>query len=484
MAEQGGCLLGVDLGTTSLKAGLFALDGRTIAIADHGYPTHRPSPGHVEQQPADWLTALDAVLGELLAGREGELLGGSICSQVQTHVFVDADGISVAPAITWQDSRAEAEALALDATVTPDERQRWWADAMAMNATHTLPRMLWMARHRPDIWARTSKVLSPKDFCLRHLTGRWSADPLACFDLVDRAGAYVAPLIARVPGATERLPPLFWPRAPMGDAAHPRFGGHTIPFVCGTMDAWAGLFGSGAAEPGAGAYFSGTSEIVMLIDDKPGGAQGVVSFIPLDGWHVHAGPTQSGGDTLRWVAALFGRSIEETLAAAATAEPEGDILFLPHLGGERAPLWDPHARGTFLGLTSATGFPEMARAALEGVACSGQMLLAAAEGAAGRDYPVLHLGGKGSLSDLWAQIRADILGVRLLRTACLDNGVIGAAILAGSGVGSFGTVREAAARMVRTERAFAPDPARAERSMRQRGRYRAAYEALKPFYHA
>ncbi|HEY0270633.1 MAG TPA: FGGY family carbohydrate kinase [Sphingomonas sp.] len=482
MAERGGCLLGLDLGTTSLKAGLFGLDGTTIAIADRGYPTHRPAPGHVEQAPADWLAALDGVLGDLLAKHEGDVLGGSICSQVQTHVFVDAAGMPVAPAITWQDSRAEAEAAELDAAVTPGERRLWWADAMAVNATHTLPRMLWMSRHRPDTWARTYKVLSPKDFCLRHLTGRWSADPLGCFDLVDRTGAYVTRLIARVAGAAERLPALAWPRDPMGMATHPRFGGRAVPFVCGTMDAWAGLFGSGAAEPGAGAYFSGTSEIVMLIDDKPGGAPGVVSFIPLDGWHVHAGPTQSGGDTLRWIAAMFGRSIEQTLAAAAAADENADIVFLPHLGGERAPLWDPHARGTFLGLTGATGFPEMARAALEGVACSGEMLFAAAASAAGRAYPVLHLGGKGALSDLWAQIRADILRTRLRRTDCLDNGIIGAAILADSAGGDLGSVREAAARMVRIDREFLPDPARAERSARLRQRYRTAYETLRPYY--
>ena len=475
-------LLGIDLGTTSLKAGLFALDGSTVAVADAGYATSHPVPGHVEQDPADWLGALDTVLAQLLDGRDpASIAGASICSQVQTHVFVDAEGHALAPAITWQDSRAEAEAAELDATITPKERTLWWNSAAAVNATHTLPRMLWMQRRYPELWSRCAAVLSPKDFCLRQLTGSWTADPLACFDLVDREGHYIDALVARVPGAAGRLPPLHWPRDAVGAGRHARFGAAEVPFVCGTMDAWACLFGSGATRPGTGAYFSGTSEIVMLIGDRPGGAEGVVSFIPYDGWHVHAGPTQSGGDTLRWLAAMFGRSIEEVLAAAATADrTASDLIFLPHLGGERAPLWDPQARGSFLGLTGATGFPEMALAALEGVACSGQLLFAAAEIAAGQAFPELFLGGNGSRSDLWAQIRADVLGRTLHRTACLDNGTIGAAILAGSGL--FGSVAEASARMVQVDRSFVPDPAQAVRAARMQRRYRLAYEALKPLY--
>jgi len=171
------------------------------------------------------------------------------------------------------------------------------------------------------------------------------------------------------------------------------------------------------------------------------------------------------------------------LAAAATADRSAsELIFLPHLGGERAPLWDPHARGSFLGLTGATGFPEMALAALEGVACSGQLLFAAAERAAWQAFPELFLGGNGGRSDFWAQIRADVLGRTLHRTVCLDNGMIGAAILAGSGSGLFGSVGEASARMVQLDRSFVPDPAQAPRAERLQRRYRMAYEALKPLY--
>ena len=249
------------------------------------------------------------------------------------------------------------------------------------------------------------------------------------------------------------------------------------------MDAFSGLIGCGAARPGEGAYISGTSEIVALIGGERGGAPGVVSFLPVDGLHVQAGPTQSGGDTLRWLAELLGHAPGQALAAAAAAArgPE-PALFLPHLQGERAPLWDMDARGTFLGLTSDTGMPELALSALEGVACSARLVLQATERAAGRRFASLHLGGGGARSDFWSQLRADVLGIPLQRVACLDTGVVGAAVMAGVGAGLFGSLAEGAERLVRVERVFMPDPAQAVRYDRMMARYVSAYETLKPFY--
>lgn len=469
-------LIGIDLGTTTLKGGLFDLSGNVIAEASQGYPMLRAGDDIVEQNPQDWLDALDHVLVSLMTHcASNEVLASSICSQVQTHVFVDAGGQALAPAITWQDLRATAEAEALAARIDPA--------LMAINASHTLPRIAWMQRHRPDLWASTAVVLSPKDFILSRLTGTAAADPLSCFDLVDGNGRYIDRLIALVPDAARVLPPLYRPTQMLGPGRHPRFGSRPVPFVAGTMDAWACLYGAGVKGPGEGAYISGTSEIVMLVGDRPGTAPGVVSFAPQHGWHVQAGPTQSGGDTLRWLSALFDRPYADVLAAAAAVPAgSGDMLFLPHLQGERAPLWDAHARGSLLGLTSASGMAEVVRAALEGVALSGRWLFEAASKAAGRSYPVLQLGGNGSQSALWSQIRADALGIRLDRLACRDCGAIGAAIIAGVGAGAFGSFTDAARRMVHVERRFTPNPELRAYYDRQFARYMAAYQALRPTY--
>lgn len=481
-------VLGIDLGTTSLKGVLFAADGELVAHHATHYPTSRHGDGRVEQDARDWLAAFWTVVDALIVGRApGDIVAIGICSQVNTYVFVDAEGAPLAPAIVWQDGRASHEAARLDGLVTDEQRQRWWGSGMAISASHMLPNMAFMASRRPDIWARTEKVLSPKDFLLRQLTGQWTADPLAAFDHVDRNGDYIDDLIALVSGAARRLAPLSSYRSVAGRLAHPKLPGCTAMVVTGTMDAFGCLFGSGAARPGEGSYISGTSEIIALIGDRPGGAAGIVSFAPVDGWHVQAGPTQSGGDTLRWLAALLGMTHGMALDLAGQADRTGDagrLLFLPHLEGERAPFWDPQARGSLLGMTSKDGAPEIALAALEGVALSAALIFDRASDAAGGRPDALYIGGTGNSSDLWAQIRADVLEVPLHRVECLDTGSVGAAIMASIGAGLQASVAEASRRFVRVEQRFLPDPARSKRYRAMKQRYLAAYEALRPLYAA
>lgn len=481
-----GYILGIDLGTTSLKGSLFDTDGQLLGSQATLYPTERHPDGRVEQDADAWSAAFWSVVHRLLDARDPSRIAAiGICSQVNTNVFVDADGRALCPAITWQDVRTEGEAARLDALLDAGEKRRWWPSGMSVSASHTITRMAWMAAHRPDIWARTAKVLSPKDYLLRQLTGCWTADPLASFDLVDGSGAYIEALTAMVPGARARLAPLSSYRSVVGPLRHAALPGCGAPVVNGTMDAFGCLFGSGATAAGEGSYISGTSEIIALIGDRAGGAPGIVSFMPVDGWFVQAGPTQSGGDTLRWLGTLLSLSHEQVLALAAGADRSADdehLLFLPHLEGERAPLWDAKARGSFLGMTSSDAAPQLALAALEGVALSGRLIFEGAAQAIGRRPSALYIGGTGNSSDLWAQIRADTLGVPLHRVECLDTGTVGAAIMAGIGAGLFADVREASRRLVRVERTFAPDPAAARRYARLAERFDVAYRQLKPLY--
>lgn len=478
-------VLGIDLGTTSLKGALFDARGQLLAHQSTTYPTTRHPDGRVEQDAADWLGAFWSVVDALLDGRDpARLFAVGICSQVNTYVFVDADGRPLAPAMTWLDGRCEDEAARLDARIDARDRARWWPSRMAVSASHMLPRAAWMAAAHPDIWARTAKVLSPKDFLLRELTGQWTADAPSAFDLVDARGAYIQPLLALVPGAADRVAPLAPYRRVIGTLDHPRLPGCRALVVNGTMDALGCLFGSGASGPGEGSYISGTSEIIAMIGDRPGSAPGIVSFVPVDDWHIQAGPTQSGGDTLRWLAEILSVSHQHVLALASQADRDGagDILFLPHLEGERAPFWDPRARGTFLGLRSDDGAPDLALAALEGVGLSARLIFDGCAEAIGRRPDSLYIGGKGNGSDLWAQIRADILGLPLHRVACLDTGSVGAAIMAALGTGLFATIADASRAFVRIERTFTPDPAKRGRYDRLIRRYGVAYEQLKPLY--
>jgi xylulokinase len=479
-----GLLLGIDVGTTAVKAGLFTRDGEVIGARSVFYPTARLGAGVVEQNPNDWMRAIDEISHELLSlepSRPIEAVG--ICSQVNTHVFVDGDGSPTLPAIVWQDGRAAPEAASIDADVDAPSRLAWWGAPIPIDASHALSRMKWVAKHRPDCWARTRWVLSPKDYCLLHLTGMPVADPIAAIGLVDLHGAYIEPLLDHVPGARHRLAPLRGFDQVVGCIRIGPLARFAPPVVTGTMDAWGGLFGAGSTAPGQGAYLSGTSETIVVISDTRIGAPGVITFLPVNGLNVHAGPTQAGGDSLRFLAQITGRSIEQLLTAAAHVDRDSaSVVFLPHLQGERAPLWDPHSRGAFIGLSANTGVGELTLAVLEGVACSAGLLLDAASEAAGMNFERLRMGGGGSKSDLWCQIRADLLGVTLDRPVNRDVGTLGAAMMAGLGAGIFATPSEAAQRMVRIERSFVPDPRTAERYARIRGAYRDLYDAVRPVH--
>ncbi len=477
-------LLGIDVGTTAVKGGLFSLSGEIIGHASRQYPTTRTRHCHVEQNPGHWLAAIAEILDELLDEHTRPLVAAmGICSQVNTHVFVDHAGIPLLPAIVWQDGRAAPEAEELDQQVTKAQKQAWWGMPAPIDASHALSRMAWVAKYHPDEWSRTRWVLSPKDYCLLHITGEAASDPVSSFGLVDQTGEYVQDLLDLVPGADRRLPPLQPMDRIIGRSRAEFCNGLNVPMVTGTMDAWGNLFGSGVASIGEGAYFSGTSEIVALVSDKRISAEGVVSFLPVKGWHVHAGPTQSGGDSLRWYAESVAQPIDGVLEhASAVDRHQQKAMFLPHLQGERAPFWDPYSRGTFLGIEADTGMGEMAIAVMEGVACSARLLYESVARAAGQPYDFLYLGGGGSQSDLWCQIRADVLNMDLKRLTFLDTGVLGAAILAGAGAGLFPSIPRAAQQMVKVDRIFKPDPAFRERYDTLISLYETAYRALKPFY--
>jgi len=473
--------LGIDVGTTAVKAGLFDGQGELVASWRRDYPTRRSSGGVVEQNPQHWLDCIAAAIAEFESqvGLDAVRAVG-ICSQVNTHVFVGGDSVALADAFVWQDTRAAGEAAVLSATITSAEAARWWSSPVPVDASHALPRMQWMRERQPQLWDKTRYVLSPKDYCILRLTGSAVSDPISSVGLVDPCLKYIDELIGRVPGASERLPPL----KPFESIAGTMSLGskkRPVPVVTGTMDAWASLFGAGAYSPGSGLYMSGTSEILALVGFDRIGAPGVVTFPSIDRAVVSAGPTQSGGDSIRWWAQATGRPPAEVFAAATRADRSGDpILFLPHLEGERAPLWDSTLRGAFIGISSRTGDAELALAVLEGIALSARLVLASLEVAAGLKPDTLLYGGGGSKADLWSQIRADCLGIPLRRLAVGDVGCLGVAVLAAVGVGVFRQLCDAVGSMSRVKDRFEPNPHFRDRYDRMYQAYREATGALGP----
>jgi len=457
-------VLAVDLGTTAMKVGLFTHDGARVAHAACPYPTHRQASGFAEQSSQDWWAALRTCLTQL--SRVGDLrcvVAIGVVSQVNTHVCVDAAQDALGAAIVWSDQRAEIQAGELS---THPQRSAVLGDVKP-DASHLLARARWWSQHTQDTWRRTRWILLPKDYLVLRLTDRAATDPISSIGLVDADGQYFTGMDELVGGVTARLPSLRSPDEVVGKicpevAADLGFAEGTV-VVAGTLDGYASALGSGLDGAGAAMDVGGTSEVVGVLSRRPAAPAGAVAFPWHDGLSLHAGPTQAGGDALRWWSNAAGTSVEDTLQRASTARPgSGGVVFLPHLAGQRAPLWDASLRGAFLGVSLDTGGAELARAVLEGVAYSARQLLDVLGDAAGVPLTGVMCSGAGSRSDVWCQIKADVLGLPVRRLTLADSGELGAALLAGVAAGWY-PATAAMVSAVKVEREFEPRPTATER---------------------
>jgi xylulokinase len=471
-------LIGIDVGTTAVKASLFDDMGQVLQHFTAPYSTLRPSAGRVEQDPADWMRLVQKAL-ESFRGKAKQVHAIGLTSQVNTHVFADAKGDALMAAMTWADTRAAAEAASLDAKITVEEKLGWWGAPLPIDASHPLARMVYVQKHHADVWAKTKLVLAPKDYCLLQLTGVIAADPMTNFGLVDASLRYVKRLTDLVDGAAAKLPPLkgFTEVAGRIKRGLPFAG---TPVVTCAMDAWAGLLGAGVCNDGEALYLSGTSEILGIVSRKKAPTPGVIAFPECEGITFHAGPTQSGGASIAWASQLLGKSAEELSGLAAKADIHRTPLFLPHLEGERAPIWDPASRGSFAGLTSSCGPAELARSVMEGVAYSARLLFESLELSACLKPTTINHSGGGSASDIWCQIRADVLGRSIQRTESRDAGVLGAALMAGVGAGIFPSLAFAVKQFILMDQVFTPNASEANRHERRFAAYKKLYEQLKP----
>ncbi len=451
-------ILGIDVGTTSVKAAVLDQTGSALLDFNGAYPTVRPKSGHVEQDAEDWVRLVQSAMECVVHRRLGPRISViGLCSHVNTHVFLDRNGLPLMPAILWQDGRATAEAAELDARVTPEQKIAWWGAPMPIDASHALARMLWVARHRPDIWEQTRWVVLPKDYVIFRLTGEMRSDPLSNIGLVDGAGRLVQGALDLVPGSADRLAGIIGPCDMVGQVRSDQpLAGASV--YATTMDGWAALLGAGAAREGAAVYVSGTSEVLGITSRTLVPTPGVIVFPQCQGLQIHAGPTQSGGAAKLWFCEAMGMTpteMSDLVAGQNRSVPTP--LFLPQLQGERAPIWNADLRGCFIGMDQRTSKSDLARAVYEGVAFSARHVLEALELSASLKSEHLTSGGGGFRSDIWNQIRADVLGRPLNRLAMNEPGILGAATMAAFGSGAFGSLAESHAALARFDRSYVPD---------------------------
>jgi xylulokinase len=436
--------------------------GNLIAQASLERPLAQDERGFSEMDPEGWWADFSEAVRRLLdQAPAAQVAGLCLGGLTRTQVFLDQAGQAVRPAITWADSRAGQEAELIVELQAGLGLKTWGP----VNAFHTLARLLWLKEHEPESFARLALVLEPKDFIVFRLIGRPVGDLVSLARLLTPEGRLPKPLWARLGLPLDLLPPLFEPQARAGlvQAGLPepldRLAGR--PVFVGSMDAWLAAVGLGALDPGQAFDVSGTSEVLGLVTARPVEAPGLVTLPWGQDRFQIGGPSQAGADCLAWLAEATGREVAELSAEAAAAPSSAEpLLFLPYLRGERTPLWEPDARGLFVGLSRSHGRADLTRAVVEGVALANRQVLSLAEGAAGAPAAEIRLGGGAARSALWAQVKADVLGRPVLRTACPEAGLLGAAMVALAGLGEFDDLAQAVAAMVQIEAVHDPDPAR------------------------
>ena len=471
--------LGIDVGTTSVKAVLLADDGELRASASTGYATTREGSA-VEQDAQSWLSAVEHCVRKITEVDDlHDLFGVCIVSQVNTHVLTDGSFAALAPAVTWQDQRAAPAASRLSSELTENQKAALWDAPLAIDASFSVSRWIWLQEHNPVAAKRARWMLSPKDFCVAHLTGVAATDPFTPVGLVDPDGEYISGVLALADGFGELQPPVKPFDVVVGETVGTMGLPAGVPVACGTMDVLGTVVGSGVLEPGMGFQASGTSEVIGVAGEGPGGAPGVVTFPPVGECTVHAGPTQAGGQALGWAASLFGTTISDALAAAESRTLSSSTpLFLPHLDGERAPVWNPQARGVWMGLTNGTTKGDLILSTLEGVAFASRQVREVCEIAAGAIPDRLRASGGGSRSDLWNLLKASAHQKPLDVLQTPDSGAVGAALIAAASTDPHQTVSALARDLVVIGRTIDPDERLMPLLDRRYDHYRETYSSL------
>jgi xylulokinase len=433
--------LGIDLGTSALKAVLVDGTERVLAETAVRLGTSSPRPGWSEQDPRDWWTALTAAVEELRradADAFARVRALGLSGQMHGAVLVDRAGDPVRPAILWNDSRATRESADLQESV-PDLPRI--AGIVAMPG-FTAPKLLWLRRHEPEAVAQTWKVLSPKDYLRLRLTGTARtdmSDAAGTLWLDEAARDWSAPILAASGLERRHMPDLVEGTARAGElspAIRSEWGiDGPVVVAGGAGDAAAAAVGIGAVEEDNAFVSLGTSAQYFVTDAayRPQPESLLHAFAhALPGRWFRMAALLNGASCLQWLAGILCERDIAALLARTEAAFRGPsrVMFLPYLSGERTPHNDPHARGVFTGLDHAAGAADLVQAVLEGVAFSlreAQDCLAAAGLRAG---PVAAVGG-GARSRLWMQLLAHCLDRPVVRYVGGAAGpAIGAARLA------------------------------------------------------
>ena len=488
--------IGIDLGSSRVK--LLALDeqGNALGVTMAAYATESRQPGYAEQNPERWWDALRLAMSEMLsrpALRGSDVVALGLTGQMHSAVFLDAAGAPVRPALMWSDGRAEAEAAEIEKRIPRAELVARTGNRS--NVSFTAPKIMWVAAHEPEVFARTRWIVQPKDALRARLTGEVAGDvsdasATLLANLRDRDWA--TDICEKLGIDAGLLPPLFESESLAGelrpDAARALGLPAGIAVAVGGADAPAAALGLGLAreEDAKGTVLislgTGGQVLAPLTEprvDPEGRLHGLCHVVPGQ-WCVMAA-ILSAAASLDWVVRLLrpdDPNGSRELLAAATKVPAGSdgLIFLPYLRGERTPHFDPAARGAMVGMRISHGAPELTRAVLEGVA------FALAEGLdLMRGVGVVPTSGVvagGGVNRLWQQIIADVLDLPVALGATEHGSARGAALLGAVAGGVIPSTAQGVPPLPADTRLMEPDPANVKLYAEISATYRELYGRL------
>lgn len=476
------CILGIDLGTSGTKTVLFDTNGATLASHTVEYPLYQPKNGWAEQDPEDWWQAVKETVRAVLqaAGVKAESVRGvGLSGQMHGLVMLDRDGNVLRRAILWCDGRTQTQCDEITETLGREK-------LIAITANPALPgftagKILWVREQEPEIYEKCRHILLPKDFIRYKLTGEFATEvsDASGMNLLDvpnrRWSGEVLSALGIDPAVLGTMHESVDVTGTVTKAASEATGlAAGTPVVGGAGDNAAAAIGTGVVETGRAFTTIGTSGVIFAHSDKVtidprGRVHSFCSAVP-GAWTVMS-CTLAAGLSLQWfrnnfcgaekeTAAGMGVDPYELMTAAAAKSPIGAnrLLYLPYLMGERSPILDSDARGAFLGLSAMHTKRDLTRAVLEGVTYSQRECLDVFREMGVPIGQMMACGG-GAASPFWRQMLADVYGCPVQTVASREGPALGAAILAGVGVGVWKSVGEGCQAVIRLNPAQEPDPA-------------------------
>ena len=484
--------IGIDLGTSAVKLLLMDGEGEIKNVVSKDYPLEFPRPGWSQQDPEDWKNAVLESIPELLCGFDATQVAGiGTGGQMHGLVVLDENDNVIRPAILWNDGRTAKQVDYLNGVAGKEKLSQLTANIAF--AGFTAPKLLWMKENEPDLFARISKIMLPKDYINYILTG------IHCTDYSDASGMLLLDVehkrwsqeMLEICGISEtQMPKLFESYEAVGtlkpDVAKALGLSDKVVVCAGAGDNAAAAVGTGTVGEGACNISLGTSGTIFISSETFGvdPNNALHAFAHADGHYHLMGCMLSAASCNKWLMEdIFQTSDYAREQAGITPDKLGNnhVYFLPYFMGERSPINDTDARGTFTGLTMDSSRSDLTQAVLEGVAFAIRDSFEVAK-ASGIRVDRSKLCGGGARSPLWKTILANVLNIRLDVLESEQGPGMGGAMLAMVACGLYPTVANACGKLVRTAETISPDPEIAARYEVRYQQFRQIYPAMKDLF--